>query len=597
MLSTIFSTIARGRQFLVLLICVSAIALSACNPSAFKAQAAQVSQLVVHLSTEPKTFNYALSQESPNVFNFIYEGLVTENGETGNIEPALAESWEISEDKKKIVFTLRQGLKWSDGEPLTADDVVFTFNNIYFNDQLPTDTRDGLRIGKSGVLPTVRKLDDRQVEFTTPEPFAPFLRTAGGTAILPKHALYEAVTTKNPGGKLKYLSTWGTDTDPQKIVSNGPYKLDGYQSNERVTFRRNPYYWRRDAEGKPQPYIERIVWQIVPSSDTALAQFRSGGLDILQIGPRSFQLLKKEEKRGNFTIQNAGPDTGTSFITFNLNKGRRNGKPLVDPIKSRWFNTKEFRQAVAYALDRQTMINNIFRGLGEPQNSPISVQSPYYLSPKEGLKVYDYNPAKAKELLLQAGFKYNDKGQLLDTDGNRVRFTLLSPAGGASGNRDYIGPQIQQDLARIGMQVDLNPLDFGALVDKLSNTLDWECHFLAFTGGVEPHGGSNVWSPDGGLHSFNQKPQPGQTPIEGREVSDWEQKIGDLYIQAAQELDETKRKALYAETQQLAQEYLPFIHLVNPLALAAVRNTIQNVKYSALGDYRWNVYEFKMIEQ
>ncbi|MFB2968618.1 ABC transporter substrate-binding protein [Aerosakkonema sp. BLCC-F183] len=594
MLSTkIFSPITRCRWFVVLMTAIVAISLTSCNPAQFKKEGDRVSQLVVRLSTEPKTFNYALSQESPNVFNFIYDGMIAENGKTGEIEPALAESWEISPDSKQIIFRLREGLKWSDGQPLTADDVIFTFNDIYLNEKIPTDTRDGLRIGESRALPTVKKLDDRRIEFTVPEPFAPLLRSAGGAAILPKHALEESIKTKDKDGKPRFLSTWGTDTDPQKIVSNGPYKLESYQATQRVTFRRNPYYWRHDAEGNSQPYIERIVWQIVEQSDTALIQFRSGQLDIIEIGPSSFQLLKREEKRGNFSIQNAGPDTGTIFISFNLNKGRRNGKPLVNPIKSRWFNTVAFRQAVAYGLDRQTMINNIYRGLGEPQNSPISVQSPYYLTPQEGLPTYDYNPEKAKQLLLGAGFKYNNKNQLLDADGNRVRFSLLSPA---TGGRDSIGSQIKGDLEKIGIQVDLTPLDFGALVDKLSNTLDWECHLLAFTGSTEPHSGFNIWSPDGGLHSFNQKPQSGQTPIEGREISDWEKKIGDLYIQAARELDEAKRKAIYGETQKLAQEYLPFIHLVNPLALAAVRNNIQDVKYSALGDYRWNVYEFKTIE-
>ena len=137
----------------------------------------------------------------------------------------------------------------------------------------------------------------------------------------------------------------------------------------------------------------------------------------------------------------AGPATGTSFVFFNLNKGKRNGKPLVDPIKSKWFNNKEFRQAVAYAIDRQTMINNTFQGLGQTQNSPISVQSPYYLPPEKGLKVYDYNLDKARELLKKAGFKYNSQGQLLDSEGNRVRFTLLTNSGNKI--REAMGAQIK----------------------------------------------------------------------------------------------------------------------------------------------------------
>lgn len=333
------------------------------------------------------------------------------------------------------------------------------------------------------------------------------------------------------------------------------------------------------------------------STDTAIIQFRSGGLDSLKITAATFSLLKREEKRGDFTIYNGGPDSGTTFMTFNLNKGQRNGRPLVNPIKSRWFNTVAFRQAVAYAIDRQTMINSILQGHGELQDSPISVQSPYYLSPKEGLKVYDYNPERSRELLLKAGFKYNAADQLLDADGNRVRFTMLTNAG--SRRIEAIGSQIKQDLSKIGIQVDFTPIDFSTLVDKTSNALDWECYLGSITGSVEPHSGSTIWFLDGQLHAFNQKPQVGQAPISGQEFADWERKIERLYIEGAREFDEAKRKAIYAETQRIAQEYLPFIHLVNPLVLDVVRNRIQGVKVSSLyyEQVLWNVFELKVVDK
>jgi peptide/nickel transport system substrate-binding protein len=240
------------------------------------------------------------------------------------------------------------------------------------------------------------------------------------------------------------------------------------------------------------------------------------------------------------------------------------------------------------------MINNTLRGLGELQNSPISVQSPYYISPKEGLKVYEYNPEKSKKLLLGAGFKYNEKGALLDAEGNPVRFTLITNA--ENQTRVSIGATIKQNLSQIGIQVDFNPIAFNTLVDKLANTLDWECYLLGFTGGVEPHSGANVWFTDGGLHSFNQAPQVGQTPIEGREVYPWEQEIADLYVKASQELDETKRKAIYAETQRITQEYLPMIYLVNALSMSAVRDRVSGIKYSSLGGAFWNIYELKVSD-
>lgn len=581
------------RLLAVLLVGVMAIALTACDLANFRTEAAQVPQLLISLLSEPKTFNYLLSTESPSVFGFIYEGLVSENGLTGEIEPALAESWEVSEDAQRIIFTLREGLQWSDGEPLTADDVVFTYNDLYFNEDIPTLIRDVLRIGDAGVLPTVQKLDRQRVEVISPEPFAPLLRSMS-LYILPAHSLRELVTTKNSEGEPLFISALGTDTNPAEIVGSGPYQIASYTTSQRIIFRRNPNYWRRDSQGNPQPYIERIVWQIVESTDNSLVQFRSGGLDLLSLQPDYFSLLKREEQRGNFTIYEGGPAPGTSFFAFNLNQGKRNGVSLVDPIKSRWFNTVEFRQAVAHVIDRQKMINNTFQGLGQLQNSPISVQSPYFISPEEGLPVYDYNLDKSRELLLNAGFQYNAEGQLLDAEGNRVRFTMITNSGNKV--REAMGAQIKQDLSRIGIQVDFAPLAFNTLLNKLNSDLDWECYLLGLTGGVEPNSGANVWLTEGRSHRFNQAAQPGQPPIEGRVVSDWEKQIEQLYIRGAQTVDEAERRAIYAESQIITQQYLPFIYLVNPLTLTAVRDRIQNVKFSALGGALWNIHELEIAE-
>ena len=585
------------RWFLVLLAFMVAISLSSCNPARFKIEAAQVPQLIFATLGEPSTFNYPLNQSLYSVFGFLYNGLITENGLNGKLEPAIAESWEISEDKQRIIFTLREGLKWSDGEPLTVDDVIFTYQDIYLNEKIPTDIRDILRIGTSRALPTVKKLDQRRVEFTVPEPFAPFLRYTGGLPILPAHALRESVRTTEPDGNPKFLSTWGTGTDPKEIIGNGPYRMESYTPGQRVIFRRNPYYWRYDAQGNSLPYIDRIVLQIIESTDNQLVSFRSAGLDNLEVAPEAFQLLKREEKRGRFEIYNGGVETGTTFIAFNLNKARNSkNQPLVNPIKSRWFNTKAFRQAIAYAIDRETMKINTFRGLGELLNSPIYVKSPYHLSPENGLKVYNYDLEKAKQLLLGAGFKYNSQGQLLDSEGNRVRFTLLTNS--ERKTRVDMAAQIKRDLSKIGIQVDLQILSFNPYIEKVSSSRDWDCYLGGFGGGgIEPHSGSNIWSSKGGLHTFNQGAQPGEPPLKGWEASYWEKEIDRLYIAAAQELDETKRKAIYARFQQIAQEQLPFIYLVERLTLDAVRDRIQGIKYSALGGAFWNLYELKVTEK
>ncbi|MBD1849541.1 ABC transporter substrate-binding protein [Cyanobacteria bacterium FACHB-502] len=606
-ISGISSEIAQlGRRFLAMrsrfpqgvigLVLIMAIGLSSCNPSELRSQAASVPRLVISELSEPKTFNPVTSQETTSVFGLILDSLLSTNGLNGDLEPGLAESWEISPNQKQITFTLREGLKWSDSTPLTVDDVLFTFNDVLFNPKIPSSSADILRVGEQGKFPTVEKVDDRRVRFTVPEPFAPILRFAGGVEILPKHVLAESVSTLDGNNQPKFLSTWGTGTNPAEIVGSGAYKLTSYRVGERLIFDRNPNYWRKDAQGNPQPYIDQFVIQIVESTDAQLTQFRSGGLDTAAVTPDYFRLIKREENRGDFTIYEGGPALSSLFMAFNLNQGKRNGKPLVNPIKSRWFNTLEFRQAVAQAIDRPTMINNIYQGLGVPQNSPIYIQSPYYLPPEKGLPTYEYNIEQAKALLQRAGFKYNAQGQLLDADGNRVRFTMSTNAGNKI--REASGSQIKQDLSKIGIQVDFQPVAFNTLVGQMTDSLDWDTMIMGLGGaGIEPDGGRNVWSPDGQLHLFNQKPGEGKTPLEERVVADWEAEIGQLYVKGSQELNDDKRKAIYAEIQKLVQQYVPMVYLVNPLALSAVRNEIEGVKFSALGGSLWNLHELKLSEE
>ena len=576
----------------VLLAIILLAPLTACNPSTLLANPDQASELVQAILSDPKTFNPVISTDatSSSVGGMIFDGLVFNNPQTGENEPALAESWEFSADKLKLIFTLRKDLKWSDGRSITAEDVDFTYNQLYFNPKIPAAARDGFRIGESKALPIVKKLNDLQIEFTLPEPFAPFLGNAG-VSILPAHVLKPTLSATDRDGNLKFLTTWTLNTPPEEIPANSAYKIASYATAQRVVFEANPYYWKKEVLREDVPHIKRVVWEIVESTDTSLIQFRSGSLDSIGVSPEQFSLLKKEEKKGNFRIENGGPDYGTNYIVFNLNTGKRKGKPLVAPKKSQWFNNLKFRKAVAYALNRQRMVKNIYRGLGQPQNSFVSVQSPFA---DEELQGYDYQPEKARQLLKEAGFKYNKKGQLFDAQGNRVKFTLNTNTGNKI--RESMAEQVEADLEAIGMDVNFKAINFNVLVGKLSGSLDWECIILGLTGGNEPNNGANVWFTDGNMHMFNQKPAPGQQLIEGRTVADWEKEIDRLFIEGARELDEDKRKAIYVEIQQLVSDNLPFIYLVNPKSFGAVRNKIEGVEYSALGGAFWNLDELKITE-
>ncbi len=592
MIATIFRP--RYLAFFLGLFCL--LLFTSCNPIQWKNPKAQISQLVLVTPSDPATFNFAMNNSLYSVFPFIYRGLVREHGITAELEPALAESWSISPNKRQITFTLREGLKWSDGQPLTADDVIFTYQDIYLNDKIPTLYKDFLRIGNSNAFPTVQKIDRRRVQFTLPEPFAPFVRVAGTLAILPAHKLRSSVLTTDTEGNPQFLSTWSSDTNPQEIIGNGPYILESYIPSQRVVFQRNPYYWRFDAQGNHLPYIDRIILPIISSNDNQLLRFRSGELDSLKVQPEMYSLLKQEEIRGQYTIHHGGPELLIRFVGFNLNKARNaEGEPFVDPIKSRWFNSLAFRQAIAYAIDRERMKNNIYRGLGELQHSPIAVQSPYYLSPEEGLKVYDYNPQKAKKLLLDHGFRYNAQQELLDEEGNRVQFTILVKSEEKS--RVDTAVQIQQDLSKIGIQADLQVINFNVVLNKLLVSRDWECYVGAFEVGVfEPNLVSLFWYSSGSFHQFNQGPQPGEPALDGWSVSDWEQEIDRLFTAGARELDESKRQEIYGRFQQIVAEELPVFFLVNPLSFQAVGDRVKNLEFSARAGAFWNIDELQIAE-
>lgn len=590
------------RRALLSLLLIGTISFGLTGCGRLNTRAAEGTQLVLSTIQDPKTFNYALNQEFPSIFLFCFRGLTREEGTTGKFKPDLAESWEISPDQRRIVFTLREGLKWSDGQPLTADDVVFTYRDVIFNDKIPAESQEVLKIGENRTLPEVRKLDERRIEFTLAEPFAPFLAAASGPptdiVILPKHKLEQSIQTLDANGNPLFLSTWGTDTDPSEIVVNGPYQIDQYRPGERVIFRRNPYFWQKSAEGLPLPYIDRIIWQIAESTDTQLLAFRSGDLDVIgdvrPLRPEYFELLKREEKRGKFTVYTGGAWSGTTFIAFNLNQAKnQKGQPVVNPIKSRWFNSLAFRQAVAYAIDRPRLINNIYRGISTVQDSPISMQSPYFLKPEAGLPTYSYDLEQAKQLLLSDGFKYDANGTLLDADGNPIEFTLITNAGNKI--REAIGSQIRSDLAKIGMQVNFTPISFNTLISKTNDSRDWDCVLIGFTGGIEPHGGANLWTSTGSSHLFNLAPQPGQPPLTGWVASEWEQQIDRLLKAGARVFDPIERKPFYDEFQKVVQTQLPVIHLVNEIALMAVRDRVGGVNYNGLPTWGlWNVEELRM---
>lgn len=562
--------------------------LSGCSLAAVRSDRLVLSQI-----SDPSGFNYYLSSDSAtrDVLAYTLSGLTSTDPDTLLPMPELAQGWEVSEDGLTYIFTLREGLRWSDGEPLTAADVDFTFNKIIFNEAIPTSSRDVQRIGEDGSLPQVRALDSRQVEFVLPEPFAPFLIQAG-SPIMPRHSLEPTIDAVGDTGNPAFLQVWDIQTPVRDILSSGPYQLTEYTPNQRVVYQANPHYWRNldpDREAA-LPRIPSLVIRIVDSQDTAFLQFRSRELDSYSVRGSDFRLLKQEEERDQFTIYELGATLNNNFITFNQTVARdpETGEPFLDPIKAAWFRDLRFRQAVAHALDRQGLVDGVLQGLGEVQSYTISPASPFHLSPEQGAPRYDYDPDRARELLLEAGFVYGSDGFLQDGSGHRVRFTLQTNAG--NNEREATGSRIQADLAAIGITVDFSPIAFSTLVERL-NSRNWEAIILSFGGGgVEPNNGANIWRSSGRLHIWNLGSQPGNE-AEGVEVTDWEREIDQIFAAGTRELELEQRKPLYDRFQIIAQEQLPLIGTFNPLTLTAVRNRVEGVDPRPILGTLWNLDE------
>ncbi len=532
-------------------------------------------QLIRATTSDPKSFNAIIAKETSSsaVTNIIFDGLTTVDAFTLKVEPGLAESWKVSEDGLRWTFHLRKNVLWSDGRPFTADDVVFTFNDLIYNPDIPSSSRDIFTIG--GKQFRVRKLDAHTVEFNLPFKFAPFLRSLS-QEILPKHKLALALQEK------KFNFTWGIDTNPKEIIGTGPYRLIEYKPGERLVFERNPHYWKKSKEGERLPYMDRLIYMIVQNFDTVILKFIEGEVDTCGLRGADYALLKPKERQGNFTVYDAGPDFGSNFIAFNQNPrlNPQTKKPYIALHKLQWFTNAEFRRAIAHAIDKKKMIEIVQNGFGYPQDSSMSPSAGIFYNPD--VVTYDYDLKKAKGILTNAGFIDRDRdGIIEDEEGNPVEFNLYTNA--SDNERVQMAGIIRHDLKKLGIKVNFVAVEFNALVSKLTATYDWDAILLGLTGGVEPHFGNNVWTSSGQLHFWN--------PAQETPATDWEKRTDEIFEAGVQELDENKRKVLYDEHQRIISQQLPVIYTVLDANLFAVRNKFGNLRPSAYGGAFHNLEE------
>ncbi len=524
----------------------------------------------------PKTFNPCNTKDatSSSMAGLMYDGLLTTNPRSGKVVPLLAKSFEI--DENDYTIHLRHGVKWSDGKPITADDVMYTFEEIVFKGFGNPSTMDAMMM--DGKLPELVKIDDYTVKFTTPRPFAPFLRQLT-YPIVPKH-YFKPYSDKGESVFNAFLSP---DTPPKTIVSNGAFRLKEYVAAQRVVFERNPNYYKINLKGEKLPYLNKLVYMIVGDTNNEILKFEAKEVDVLSLRGSNVARYKLKEPDSDYTIYNLGPDTGTLFLIINLNNRKdRNGKPYVNPTKHSWFANRDFRAAIDWALDRKNMVQNIASGVAEPLFTAESLNSIYL---NNYIKGHPCDPNVSRESLTKAGF-VNKDGILYDNDGNRVEFDLYTNAGNLE--REALGVMIKQDLEDLGMKVNFKPVEFNSLVNKLTNTHDWDMAIMGLTGSpLEPHDGKNVWTSKGSLHLFNMRPS--DYKVDDR--LDWEKEIDDIFREGALKLSFEERKPLYDRYQTIIYNQKPIIYLYSPTRITAIRKKFKNIFPTPLSGLIYNLDE------
>ncbi len=530
----------------------------------------------------PKTFNPFTSTDatSSTMADAMYDGLFTSDAMTGEVIPKLAKSVEIKGNR--YIIRLRKGIQWSDGKPITANDVIFTWKDIIFAGLGNTSTRDSMMI--DGELPKIRKIDNYTVEFTIKKQFAPFLRMLSAP-IAPKHYF-----SKDKNWQKNFDRFLSTNVNPKTIVSSGAYKLKEYVPAQRVVFERNPNYYLINKKGEKLPYINRIIYLIVGDINNQILKFEANELDEISLKGGDVARYKAKESKSNYVIYNLGADNGTMFLAINLNnrKNKQTGKYYVPQKKQRWFQDVNFRRAIDYAIDRKSMVQNIANGMATPLFTAESPNGIYY---NEKIKGHSRDLQKAKKLLTSSGFVLKNK-KLYDKYGNRVEIDLSTNAGNTE--REALGVMIKQDLADIGIQVNFKPIEFNSLVNKITNSFDWDTIILGLTGSpVEPHNGKNVWNSNGPLHLFNQR---SQNDITGILPYPFEKRINDIFDKASLCLKFNERKKYYDEYQQIVYNEAPIIYLYSPIRIYAIRRKIKNLYPSTLSGLTYNIEELYIEE-
>jgi peptide/nickel transport system substrate-binding protein len=525
--------------------------------------------LTSSLRSEPRSFNRIMARDIPSdLYSHIAGGkLVRVNRATLEVEPSVAEKWTISPDNKTFTLTLRDDVKWSDGTPFTSADVLFTFDVVY-NSKPESALASAMMI--DGKRLAVAAPDARTVVVTFPNTFGPGIEMLDNLHLAAKHK-YEALHAAG-----KFAEAMTAATAPADIVSLGPFKLTSYASGQRLIFDRNPHYWKKDAAGVPLPYLDQVIFEIVPDMNAELVRLQAGQLDTLQQQVRLEDLatLRPLEQQGKLKLIEAGVGVDADAFFFNL----RSPYWAKDPRRE-WIARKEFRQAISHAIDREMFANTVYLGAGVPVWGPVTPGNKTWFSPN--VPRYGFSQERAKELLAGLGLTNRDNDEWLeDAKGTEAAFNVIAYRGNTSVEK---GSQLVRDeLKKIGVRMDVVLLEPGAVVQRMLKGDFESVYFTVASTSLDPAMNADFWMSSGTAHFWNM---PQAAP-----ATEWEQQIDELMRVVMTSVDQAERKRAFDDVQKVFAENLPVLYFVAPRLYMGVSSRVGGVTPALLRpQLLWNV--------
>ena len=460
---------------------------------------------------------------SHGIASMIYNGLVKYDKDL-NIVGDLARYWDISEDGLVITFHLRKGVKWHDGHPFTAGDVLFTYQ-VTIDPGTPTAySGDFLKVKKAEVL------DDHTFRVTYDRPFAPAL-TSWSASILPGHLLKEKDITSTP------LS--------RRPVGTGPYMFKEWKTGQKIVLISNPDYF----EGRP--YIDGYIMRIIPDTATMFLELRAKGIDRMNLTP--LQYARQTENRvfrRNFNKYRY-PSFSYTYLGYNL--------------KNPLFKEKYVRQAISYAINKEEIIQGVLLGLGRVATGPFTPNTWVY-NPR--VKKYPYNPQKARHLLAEAGWKDTDGDGILDKNGRPFAFEIITNQGNEL--RAKCAEIIQRRLADIGISVKIRIIEWAAFIRQFINKRNFDATILGWTVPLDPDI-YDVW------HSNKMG------PAELNFISFKNNEVDILLEKGRSTFDRNERKKCYDRIQEILAEEQPCTFLYVPDALPIINARFRGIEPAPIG--------------